>query len=172
MRFEPAPGLDAKVASMLVPTVTEIAVTVAAAARDAAPKDKQWVTKGDERVRDEHRDADGQTVPVNLRYALETPRSDLRYTSQSVQLGGYPRSTEFTPGLTVECRCESVPTGTSSIADAIAADAALVIGTRVTAQVRCEADLCVNAEHGNAVDSGARFMAAGLRAGARRLRTG
>lgn len=170
-RFRERKDLDQVVARMIVPDVTRITRAAGDGAKEAAPPEKVWLTKMDEKVRPEHVKAHRQAVPKNLRFTLDTPEYDQRnYATGPIQMGRKPRDKKgFTPGNTAECRCflGEIPDGVSKTIKAHAARAA---GTRVTGRVTCDHKLASPAEYGNSQDQGARFMGKGLRAGKRAAR--
>lgn len=168
--FRAAEGLDEKLARLMLPAVNKLTRAAADGAKEAAPGDKAWITVEDSFVRPEHRKANGQRVPENLRFTLDSPEYDQQhYGAGPTQMGVAPRDEDgFTPGNTERCRCETAPAA-SSIAEHIQDQGARVEGTRVVGSVTCDHDMAVDAEFGNGTDHGARYLGAGLRAAARKL---
>jgi hypothetical protein len=71
-KFIPEPGLEEKLALMVAPHVHRIAQQVELEAKRLAPPTKSWVTVADDRVRPTHVAAQGQVVPGNLRFAINS----------------------------------------------------------------------------------------------------
>jgi hypothetical protein len=154
---------------MVVPDITRIGRLVEEGARTVAPAEKQWKTVGDHLVRKWHRAANGQTVPSNLRFTLDTPEWEQQHEGYGPkEMGREPRDPVFSYVQRVHCRCflGIVPDGVSKTIEAHPARAA---GTTTTARVTCDHPLAEPAEFGNDEDHGARFMAAGLKFAAARL---
>lgn len=169
MRYTPSRGLEERMALAIVPAVTRLAEIAADGARRAAPPDKAWETLADERVRPEHAEAHGQTVPDNLRFTLNSPPYDIEHEgAPAQQMARAPRDPDLSAGLRIACRCRAVTV--PGIDRAVTAHPAAAAGTRVSAAVTVDHHLCVTAEFGSAEDSGARYMAAGLREAGRHLR--
>jgi hypothetical protein len=167
--FTASPGLDQRVAEMIVPAMTGIARDVRDANRSLAPAEKVWTSSGDALVRKWHRDVDGQTVPDNLRFNLETPEWEIRNEGYGPrEMCREPRDPELSYVNRVHCRCwlKYIPDGVSKT---IHAEPARAVGTVCSAPVYCDHRLSVPAEFGNDVDRGARFMAGGIRVAAARL---
>jgi hypothetical protein len=155
---------------MVAPQITRLARLVEEAAQVAAPPEKVWTTQGDNLVRRWHRTANRQAVPDNLRFTLDSPLwSQENEGTGPTEMGRYPGDEALSYLNTVYCRCflTYVPDGVSRT---IAAEPAKASGTTVRALVRCTHRLAVNAEFGNDEDQGVRFMAAGVRHAALRIR--
>jgi len=157
-------------AQAVTPALTRLAQIAADGARQAAPPDKTWITQGDDRVRPEHEEAHGQTVPDNLRFTLTSPPYDVQHNGAGPQqMARAPRDPNLTIGLRIECRCQTATV--QGIAGDITAHPGQATGTRAAAAITVEHHLCVTAEFGGTgEDQGARYMAAGLREAGRRLR--
>jgi hypothetical protein len=171
-KFTMARGADTKLAALIVgPALTELAQAAADGAKAAAPPNKVWVTVADEQVRRTHREAHDQAVPENLRFSLHTPEHGQDTAGTQWELGIAPRDEAgFSKGNTINCRCEAFLGGyEGSLASHITAKQARAARLQVRATVDCDHPLCVNAEFGNSVDPGARYLAAGLRAARARL---
>lgn len=169
-RFVADRGLDSKVAVMVAPEVGDIADRVAEAAKRFAPPQKTWRSIGDALVRKEHRKADGQAIPGNLRYVVDSPLYDREhYGVGPTQLLREPRDPNGSPGATYNCRCRSAvdPEG---VARTIDAGPPVVSGPRVQAKVTCTHERAHEAEFGNDVDDGAHFMSRGVSAVSAELR--
>ena len=173
--YEPRRDLSLRVARSLTPAMIRIGRIVEEEAKAAAPRDKHWVNVGDHAVRGEHRNI--APVPANLRFTLRSPEYDrTHYGVGAYQMGPRPLARDprgingFTPGLTVNCRCTLAYTGSSTLAQDIEAHPPQVTQYRVRVRITCDDDLAVEADLGTAEDHGARFMAHGLRAAARRLK--
>lgn len=157
-RFTPAKGVGKRVAVLIVDDVEEIAKRVERAAKGFAPPQKTWRTLGDPAVRKEHRKADGQAIPGNLRYVVDSPLYDRQhYGVGPQQLLREPRDPSGSPGVTINCRCRS-EVDPSGVSRTITAGPARISGARVVARVTCDHDRAHEAEFGNDVDDGARFM--------------
>lgn len=101
-RFVPSPGLDEKVARMVEPTVREIMARIAAAVAMNAPDGRYWLSMQDERVRNTHWEADGQTIPANVPYILHKPNGGGTETADR------PRDPALSIGNRINCRCVTV----------------------------------------------------------------
>lgn len=98
-RFRAGPGLDARVAAQYaVPAARRLTESLADRMRANAPDAGLWITAQDERVRPTHRDADGQVVPANLRFAVDKPAG-------GAELARAPRD----PDLSLENRINCFP---------------------------------------------------------------
>jgi hypothetical protein len=162
--------LERQVAKMVSDDVKDIGDRVAVAAKTFAPPEKTWKSLGDPLVRPEHRRADGQAIPGNLRFVVDSPLYDQQhYGVGPQQLLREPRDPNGSPGVVINCRCrtEIDPDG---IARTIEVGPAVVSGSRVTVRVTCSHDRAREAEFGNDVDDGARFMGRGVSAVAAGLR--
>lgn len=156
--YKPRRGFQEQVARRLVaPKVDQVAARVADTAKTLAPGTKQWRTVGDDRVRREHREADGQDVPDNVRFLLRTPASDRNAYPFAWQEMIAPRDPSATIGLVVECRCH-LSFDPEGLARTIAAGHTVVAGTRVTGKVVATHPRAVDAEFGGDKDTGARYM--------------
>lgn len=163
-KFTPEPGLEMQLARMLAPAVQRIAQQVEVEAKRLAPPTKRWVTVGDERVRPTHVAAQGQVVPENLRFKLNSMDWDIEHRG----VGPYTymreprdRSSRAIANLK-NCRCvaHKDPDG---IARHINTGQPVVAGKRVTVTVSVEAPLVVEAEvgtvyPGNLIAEGTFFM--------------
>jgi len=166
-RFIPAARLDVEAAGRIAaPEVTRLAQQVEAAARRRAPDAKAWLTARDERVRPVHADADGQTIPDNLRYILLDPTGDQpsgrrkRITppaAPGTHLAREPRADSLPAHLRINCRCQSVPIP-QAVARTILAEPTQVLGTRARAVVACSFPRATESEFGTAEDKAAAFM--------------
>jgi hypothetical protein len=181
--FEMSGTLQKKLGNKLRTQLNRLARELADDAKAKAPRDKHWVNMQDNRVRPQHRNV--EPVPANLRFTLNTPLYDLfHYDVGETQMGPYPNAKDdtgvngFTPGLwarTLEdgsigdCRCHASIAATSMLADKIEAHLAVVEGDRIRATITCDHPKAADAEFGNSVDKGARFLGQALRETARRL---
>jgi hypothetical protein len=148
-RFDLRPGLAQEIASrVLVPAVNEVARDIQAAAQRAAPDAAAWVTVQDDRVRPSHRDADGQTIPGNLRFALRKANG-----GSGVDMARAPRDPNLPLANREACRCESVTLG-RVIAERIHALPAAVEGSRVRAEVEAVYPRIAESEFPSEPDSG------------------
>ncbi|WP_367041393.1 tyrosine-type recombinase/integrase [Streptomyces sp. Je 1-332] len=71
-KFTPNPALEALLARMIAPNVQRIAHQVEVEAKRLAPPTKRWVTMADDKVRHTHIQAQGQVVPGNLRFRINS----------------------------------------------------------------------------------------------------
>lgn len=157
-RFVANRGVAGKVAVMIAPEVHDLAERVAEAAKRFAPPEKTWKSMGDPLVRKEHRKADGQAIPGNLRYEVDSPLYDRQhYGVGPVQLLREPRDPSGSPGITYNCRCRSEidPGGVSRT---ISLGRLIVTASEVSEQITCTHHRAHEAEFGNDVDEGAHFM--------------
>ncbi|WP_431976083.1 hypothetical protein [Micromonospora haikouensis] len=168
--YRPKSGLEAAIARLIAPRVQQITEQVAEAARDNAPPTKTWKSQGDALVRPEHRAADGQEVPENLRFVVGSPAYDQQhYGAGPHQQLREPRDPEGTPGATVNCRCQTV-SDPDGIARNIHAHPVTVSGSRIVGVVTCHGNRVVDSEFGTDKDDAARFMGRAIDEVARRLR--
>ena len=154
------PGLEREVAARLVaPVVDRFADAVRDKAREHAPDARVWRAQGDDRVRPTHREADGQTIPANLRFLVRTPDYDrVHHDPHEWQLLRAPRDREGgSPGNVIECRC-STETLPGLIARHVERGPVAVTGTRVRARVSVRFPRIVESEYGTDKDRAARFM--------------
>ncbi|MFJ4988740.1 hypothetical protein ACIP9H_33690 [Streptomyces sp. NPDC088732] len=164
-KFKPAQGLEQAMAQMLAPHVYRIAQQVEVEAKRLAPPVKRWVTMADDRVRPTHVQAQGQEVPGNLRFEINSMSWDRRHRG----LGKYtymmePRDQSSRAVANIKnCRCTTAidPDG---IARNITTGQPVVSGKKVTVTVTAQAKGIVEAEvgtvyPGNLVADGAHFMA-------------
>lgn len=169
-RFAPSPGLDVIVAQrVLAPEVARIARRIERVARARALPARIWITSHDERVRPTHVEADGQTIPENLRFVLSLPGR-----AGQTELAREPRDESLSAGNFYNCRCAAVSIP-GAIARRIHAGPTVVAGTVVRARVTSEFPRIAESEHGTSGDVASRTMgsaadtvAAELRGAARR----
>lgn len=157
-RFVASRGVQSKVAVMIAPEVHNLAERVAEAAKGFAPPQKTWKSMGDPLVRPQHRKADGQAIPGNLRYVVDSPEYDRRhYGVGPTQLLREPRDPNGSPGATYNCRCRSQidPGGVSRT---ISLGRLIITASEVSERITCTHDRAHEAEFGNDVDEGAHFM--------------
>lgn len=148
-KFTPARGLEERLALMLAPAVQRIARQVEVEAKRLAPPTKRWVTMGDSRVRPTHRQAQGQMVPGNLRFELNSMQWDIDHRgvgahTYMVQPGD--RSSRAIANLK-NCRC-TTHKDPDGIARHINTGQPVVAGKKVTVTVSVEAPKVVEAEVG------------------------
>lgn len=164
-KFTPVPDLDELIATMAVDEVTAVARDVSNEAKRLAPALKEWNSMEDGRVRREHRKAEGQLRPMNLRFELDTHPWDREHRGlgESTFLL-YPRD-QSDPRVIVNlrnCRCWLVvdPDG---IARMVHYRRAQVSGTSVKAMAYASGEWVVETEFGDVYDGGqvvegSRFM--------------
>lgn len=169
--FTPRVGLDEAVARMVAPKIGEIAQRVAAQAkkRGYAPRTKTWNTQGDALVRPWHRSADGQEVPENLKFKIEhSPRRGVAHPP-GFEFLDKPRDPRSHRLQKADCRCYATfnPTGMSALIQALPP---VVQGSRVIAKVVCLHERAADAEFGDGMSPGKRFMGRAVQVTAKRMR--
>ncbi|MEU1592774.1 hypothetical protein ABZ468_07910 [Streptomyces sp. NPDC005708] len=163
-KFTPAQGLEARLAAMLAPAVQRIAHQVEVEAKRLAPPTKRWVTVGDDKVRPTHVAAQGQEVPGNLRFTINSMAWDMKHRGLGPKT--YMRQPKDESSRAVanikNCRCTTAqdPDG---IARHINTSQPVVAGKKVTVTVSVQAPMVVEAEvgtvyPGNLPADGAHFM--------------
>lgn len=163
-KFTPAPGLEEQLARMLAPAVQRIAHQVEVEAKRLAPPVKRWVTMGDDHVRPTHVLAQGQDVPGNLRFELNSMRWDMEHRGvgpHTYMTEPRDRSSRAIANLK-NCRC-STHRDPDGIARHINTGPPVVAGKKVTVTVSVQAPKVVEAEvgtvyPGNLVAEGTFFM--------------
>ncbi|PNG22429.1 hypothetical protein [Streptomyces cahuitamycinicus] len=169
-KFTPAPGLEEALARMVAPHVHRIARQVQFEAQRLAPPTKRWVTMGDDRVRPTHVKAQGQVVPGNLRFAINSMDWDRRHRGvgpKTYMLEPRDQTSRAVANLK-NCRC-ATHTDPQGISRHINTGQPVISGKKVTVTVSVAAPMVVEAEvgtvyPGNLVADGAFFMsrAAGI----------
>ncbi|MGX1907616.1 hypothetical protein ACWIID_01940 [Streptomyces phaeochromogenes] len=147
--FTPARGLEEQLARMIAPDVRRIAVRVEVEAKRLAPPTKRWVTVGDNRVRPTHVEAQGQTVPGNLRFELNSMDWDMRHRGvgpHTYILKPKDRTSRAIANLK-NCRC-TTHKDPDGIARHIRTGQPVVSGKKVTVTVSVQADKVIEAEVG------------------------
>ncbi|MER6109381.1 hypothetical protein [Streptomyces hirsutus] len=148
-KFTPARGLEEQLARMLAPAVRQIAVRVEVEAKRLAPPTKQWVTVGDDRVRPTHVKAQGQVVPGNLRFKINSMDWDKRHRGvgeYTYMLQPKDRTSRAIANIR-NCRC-TTHKDPDGIARHIRTGQPVVAGKKVTVTVSVSADQVVEAEVG------------------------
>ena len=100
----------------------------------------------DERVRPTHRDADGQTIPDNLRYVIEK-------ASGGAELARAPRDPDLSVGNRIACRCLSVAVP-GAVAERVGTSDVVLTGTAARATVSVQFPRIVESEHPDVGDGG------------------
>lgn len=169
-KFTPAQGLEDALARMLAPAVQRIAHQVEIEAKRLAPPTKRWVTVGDDKVRPTHVEAQGQVVPGNLRFELNSMDWDIEHRgvgAHTYMLEPRDRTSLAIANLK-NCRC-TTHKDPDGIARHINTGQPVVAGKKVTVTVSVQAPMVVEAEvgtvyPGNLVADGTHFMsrAAGI----------
>lgn len=166
-RFEPAAGLDVKVAQRFAaPYLSRVLDMLEDAAKANAPGTRVWITMRDERVRRTHFDADAQMIPANLRFKVEHPSKPGQY-----ELARHPRDPALSVENSINCRCDD-PTLPHPLRDSIHQTQVTVTGTRVSGSVETRFPRAAESEFGTSEDEAARFMSNALRDVALRLKSG
>ncbi|MGW2550122.1 hypothetical protein [Streptomyces sp. NPDC001635] len=163
-KFTPAQGLEENLAAMLAPAVQRIAHQVEIEAKRLAPPTKRWVTMADDRVRPTHVAAQGQVVPGNLRFSINSMRWDIEHRGvgpQTYMLEPRDQSSRAVANIK-NCRC-TTHKDPDGIARLINTGQPVVAGRRVTVTVSVQGPMVVEAEvgtvyPGNLVADGAHFM--------------
>ncbi|MET7573411.1 hypothetical protein ABZT04_33675 [Streptomyces sp. NPDC005492] len=163
-KFTPNQGLEEALARMIAPAVQRIAHQVEIEAKRLAPPTKRWVTVGDDKVRPTHVAAQGQEVPGNLRFSINSMEWDIKHRgvgAQTYMLEPRDESSRAVANLK-NCRCttHSDPEG---IARHINTGQPVVAGKKVTVTVSVQAPKVVEAEvgtvyPGNLRADGTHFM--------------
>ncbi|WP_328491171.1 hypothetical protein [Streptomyces zaomyceticus] len=169
-KFTPARGLEEQLARMLAPDVRRIAQRVEVEAQRLAPPVKKWVSMGDNKVRPTHVEANGQEVPDNLRFKLDSMEWDIKHRgvgAHTYMIRPKDESSRAVANLK-NCRC-TVHRDPDGIAQHINTGQPIVAGKKVTVTVSVEAPMVVEAElgtvyPGNLRAEGTHFMsrAAGI----------
>lgn len=146
-RFHPGPQLDQRVAQeFAVPAARRLVEQLAERLRANAPAAAAWITAQDERVRPTHRDADGQTVPDNLRYILEKH-------SGGHELARGPRDPDLSLPNRANCRCLTVHLP-GLIAENVSTSEVSIVGTSARATATVRFNRIVESEHPDGEDGG------------------
>ncbi|MFE2181346.1 hypothetical protein [Streptomyces sp. NPDC059455] len=148
-KFTPAQGLEEQLARMLAPTVQRIAHQVEVEAKRLAPPTKRWVTVGDNKVRPTHVEAQGQEVPGNLRFKINSMDWDIEHRgvgAHTYMLEPGDESSRAVANLK-NCRC-TTHNDPGGIARHINTGQPVVAGKKVTVTVSVQAPMVVVAEVG------------------------
>ncbi|MGI5337658.1 hypothetical protein ACQEVS_09805 [Streptomyces sp. CA-181903] len=164
-KFRATPGLEAQLARMIAPYVQRIARRVEVEAKRLAPPTKRWVTVADDKVRPTHMGAQGQVVPDNLRFTVNSMDWDRKHRgvgSSTYMLQPRDQSSRAVANLK-NCRCTTVidPDG---IARNVTTGQPVIAGKTITVTVTARGPMVVEAEvgtvyPGNLVAEGTHFMA-------------
>jgi hypothetical protein len=150
------PGLAELVAArVVVPAVNRIGRAAADAAKQNAPGTKLWQTMEDSRVRPEHRRANQQEIPENLRFTVKSHPWDQKHRGLgefTYMLAPRDESSRAVVNL-INCRCWPV-VNPDGIADLVTWEEAEAAGKRVRGTVVCEGNLVVQAEYGDVYPGG------------------
>jgi hypothetical protein len=163
-KFTPAPGLEEALARMIAPYVQRIAHQVEIEAKRLAPPTKRWVTVGDDKVRPTHVAAQGQEVPGNLRFSINSMEWDIKHRGvgpKTYMLEPKDESSRAVANLK-NCRC-TTHKDPQGIARHINTGQPVVAGKKVTVTVSVTAPQVVEAEvgtvyPGNLRAEGTHFM--------------
>lgn len=164
-KFTPNPALETLLARMIAPDVQRIAHQVEVEAKRLAPPTKRWVTMADDKVRHTHIQAQGQVVPGNLRFTINSMDWDRKHRGvgrNTFILKPRDQSSRAVANLK-NCRCTTAidPDG---IARNISTGPPIISGKKATVTVTVRAPMVVDAEVGTVypgglVADGAHFMA-------------
>lgn len=151
-RFRPGPRLDERVAARYaVPEARRLANQLADRVRSNTPPARVWITAADERVRPTHVEADGQTIPDNLRYILDHP------SHGGQEMARVPGDPDLSEGNRINCRCVAVGLP-GLIAEHVATSDVVVQGSAARATVSVEFPRIVESEHPDAGDGGGGWL--------------
>ncbi|RZU28329.1 hypothetical protein EV284_6495 [Streptomyces sp. BK022] len=164
-KFTATPGLEEALARMIAPHVQRIAHQVELEAKRLAPPMKRWVTMGDDKVRHTHVAAQGQEVPGNLRFEVNSMDWDRKHRGvgdKTYMTEPRDESSRAVANLK-NCRCMA-HSERDGISKLINTGQPVVTGKRVTVTVSVTGPRIVEAEvgtvyPGNLVADGAFFMA-------------
>ncbi|MFZ3557211.1 hypothetical protein [Streptomyces sp. BH055] len=164
-KFRPNPGLEAALARMIAPYVQRIAHEVEVEAKRLAPPTKRWVTVADDKVRPTHVEAQGQVVPGNLRFTINSMEWDRKHRGLGPNTYMQaPRDQSSRAVANIKnCRC-STAIDLDGIARNIVTGQPIITGKKVTVTVSVRAPMVVEAEvgtvyPGNLIAEGTHFMA-------------
>lgn len=187
-RVDLAPDLDAAVARDCIRPWMERAITdLVIEVQKLCPPARIWQTMGDDKVRETHRKAEGQTIPSNLRFILERPSAGPTVKGQTsraihhaagrdggrtgniarkpeeigTEQGRYPRDEQLSPGNRYNCRCNAV-TVSGLIAATVVADPVEVAGPEVRGTVGSRFPRIIDSEFGDDEDQGTHAFASAL----------
>ncbi|WP_031102308.1 hypothetical protein [Streptomyces sp. NRRL S-146] len=154
-KFTPNPALESLLARMISPHVQRIAHQVEIEAKRLAPPTKRWVTVADDEVRPTHVRAQGQVVPGNLRFTINSMDWDRKHRGvgpSTYMLRPRDGSSRAVANLK-NCRCTSTidPDG---IARNISTGQPIINGKKVTVTVTARAPMVVDAEVGTVYPGG------------------
>ncbi|MGG2460125.1 hypothetical protein ACO0M4_09945 [Streptomyces sp. RGM 3693] len=148
-KFTPNPALETMLAWMIAPHIQRIAHQVEIEAKRLAPPTKQWVTVADDKVRPTHNRAQGQVVPDNLRFTINSMDWDRRHRGVGpLTYMKAPRDeTSRAVANLKNCRCttRTIPDG---ISRNIRTLPPVITGSTVTAKVVASGEFVVEAEVG------------------------
>lgn len=187
-RVELSPDLDATVARDLVrPWMQRAIVDLQIEVQKLCPPARVWESRKDDKVRTTHREADGQTIPDNLRFILNKPSAGPTVHGQAsraahhaeghgggrtgniarkpeeigTEQGAYPRDEQLSPGNRYNCRCEAVTIG-GLIAATVITDPVEVAGTVVRGTAGSRFPRIAESEFGSGEDQGTHAFASAL----------
>lgn len=192
-RVELAADLDMRVARDIIrPWMDRAAGDLALEVARRCPPARVWQTRGDDKVRETHEDADRQAIPSNLRFILRKPgrgptvhgqasraaRGGGQSGNLAAKLASYgteqavePRDPQLSAGNRINCRCAAV-TVPGMIAATVHPDLAQVAGPVVRVEVGSRFPRLAESEFGDGQSPGLHFMAAALSEFAARLGLG
>ncbi|MFI1201611.1 hypothetical protein ACH4VR_19530 [Streptomyces sp. NPDC020883] len=164
-RFTPNPALETLLARMVALDIQRVAHQVEVEAKRMAPPTKRWVTAADDNVRPTHMQAQGQLVPGNLRFTVNSMDWDRNH--RGVGPNTYMRQPRDESSRAVanlkNCRC-TMAIDPDGIARNIRTGQPIITGKKVTVTVTARGPLVVEAEvgtvyPGNLAAEGVHFMA-------------
>jgi hypothetical protein len=194
--------LDAGLEAIVAATITRryldrVAPDLLAEVQRQSPDARQWQTHHDEKVRHTHAQADGQTIPANLRFILDKPQRGPTGRGQAEHAGHeaeghhggrtgnaaakagqagteqarWPRDENLSPGNKINCRCSAI-TIIGLIAATMEVTDVEVAGPAAKFEVSSRFPRLAESEFGDGQDPGLHFMARALDEFAGRLGIG
>lgn len=152
-KFRAGPRLEERVAARwAVPEARRLADALADRVRANVPDAGVWITARDERVRPTHVEADGQTIPANLRYVLTHPSHGGQELAQA------PRDPDLSLGNRISCRCVAAALP-GLIAEHVHVSDVVLRGARAMATVAVVFPRIVESEYPGPGDSGGGWAA-------------
>ncbi|MER7937937.1 MULTISPECIES: hypothetical protein [unclassified Streptomyces] len=169
-KFHAVPGLEERLALLIAPDIKRIAERVERQAKLFAPPTKKWVTTADHEMRRTHIDANGQEVPDNLRFSVNSMDWDRKHRGLGPKTYfQFPRDETSRAVANLKncaCRMDTIPDG---ISKNIRTSEPVISGKKVTVTVVADGPGVVEAEvgtvyPGNLVAIGRFYMARGTAA--------
>jgi hypothetical protein len=152
-KFRAGPRFEERVAARwAVPEARRLADQLADRVRANVPDAGVWITRRDERVRHTHVNADGQTIPINLRYLIEHPS-----LADTYEMARAPGDEELSLANRINCRC--IPALLPGvIAEHVAASDVALRGAKAAAVVSVTFPRIVESEYPGPEDGGGGWL--------------